>query len=24
VLATKSADPRKNPLPWSRDYMYGG
>jgi cyclopropane-fatty-acyl-phospholipid synthase len=24
VLATKSDDPRKNPLPFSRDYMYGG
>ena len=24
VLATKGGDPRKNPLPWSRDYMYGG
>jgi cyclopropane-fatty-acyl-phospholipid synthase len=24
VLAVKSADTRKNPLPWTRDYMYGG
>jgi cyclopropane-fatty-acyl-phospholipid synthase len=22
VLATKSADPARNPLPWTRDYMY--
>jgi len=22
VLATKSADPSRNPLPWTRDYMY--
>jgi len=24
VLAVKSADPRANPLPWTRDYMYRG
>lgn len=23
VLAVKSADPARNPLPWTRDYMYG-
>ena len=23
VVATKSADPARNPLPWTRDYMYG-
>ena len=23
VLAVKSGDPRANPLPWTRDYMYG-
>jgi cyclopropane-fatty-acyl-phospholipid synthase len=23
VLAVKTGDPRKNPLPWTRDYMYG-
>jgi hypothetical protein len=22
VLAVKSGDPQKNPLPWTRDYMY--
>jgi cyclopropane-fatty-acyl-phospholipid synthase len=22
VLAVKTADPRVNPLPWTRDYMY--
>jgi len=24
VLAVKSGDPERNPLPWTRDYMYGG
>jgi len=24
VLAVKAAEPRRNPLPWTRDYMYGG
>jgi len=24
VLAVKSGDPRRSPLPWTRDYMYGG
>ncbi len=24
VLAVKAGDPRRNPLPWTRDYMYGG
>ncbi len=24
VLAVNSADPKANPLPWTRDYMYGG
>jgi cyclopropane-fatty-acyl-phospholipid synthase len=23
VLAVKAGDPRQNPLPWTRDYMYG-
>jgi cyclopropane-fatty-acyl-phospholipid synthase len=23
VLAVKAGDPRRNPLPWARDYMYG-
>ena len=22
VVATKSADPARNPLPWTRDYLY--
>ena len=24
VLAVKGGDATRNPLPWSRDYMYGG
>ena len=24
VLAVTSGDPRRNPLPWTREYMYGG
>jgi len=24
VLAVKGSDPKKNPLPWTREYMYGG
>jgi cyclopropane-fatty-acyl-phospholipid synthase len=24
VLAVKDSDPKRNPLPWTREYMYGG